>query len=75
MDAIEINNFIADYFGVGLQQNEIVAMLAMKHDFVISSRPFKKISRRFGFRRLMNYSQFMISKLYLKCVVDLYPVA
>lgn len=31
MDAIEINNLIADYFDVGLQQNEIVAMLAMKH--------------------------------------------
>lgn len=55
MDAIEINNFIVDYFDVGLQQNEIVGMLAMKHDFVISSRPFKRISRRLGFRRLINY--------------------
>lgn len=50
MDAIEINNFIADYFDVGLQKNEIVAMLAMKHDFVISSCPFTRISRRLGLR-------------------------
>lgn len=26
MDAIEIKNFIVDYFDEGLQQNEIVAM-------------------------------------------------
>lgn len=50
MDAIEINNFIADYFDVGLQQNEIVDMLAMKRDFVISFCPFKRFSRRFGLR-------------------------
>lgn len=55
MDAIEINNFIAGYFNAGLQKNEIVAMLATKPDLVISSRPFKRISRRLGLRRLINY--------------------
>lgn len=45
MDTIEINNFIADYFDVGLHQDEIVAMLTMKHILslvIVRSKGFRE---------------------------------
>lgn len=56
MDSIEIDNVISDYFNLGLQQYEIIALLAIKRDYVISTRQFKRIFRRLGLRRRINYS-------------------
>lgn len=52
----ERDELIRKYFRLGLKQTEILAMLAIKHNYLISDRQLKRLLQRLGLRRRVNFS-------------------
>jgi hypothetical protein len=59
----ERDTLIRDYFRLGLQQAEILALLISKHDIVLSERQLKRLTRRLNFSDINQVKTFIQSEL------------